>query len=239
MPSDRLLVRAALRLREVFLARAVQEIEQALLDRLANYQRALERARASLRQAAAEGWPAAPPLVRRNLSGVLNAVRDAVQQTSQQLKQPAPPLPDLRGLLEEFRQLDDEFGALQVNFKKKALSVTTEPIELEGIYLGPFAIHLSWPRLARDATIACFEIVAQDSNPAATNDAVTHPHVSDGVLCAGDATVPIQRALEQGRVADAFCLVRSVLTHYNPNSPYVSLDEWGGQDCYECGRGVN
>jgi hypothetical protein len=77
--------------------------------------------------------------------------------------------------------------------------------------------------------------VALEPNPAAANDAVTHPHVSGGVLWAGDAAAAIGRALEEGRLADAFCLVRSVLTHYNPASPHVPLEDWAGQDCHECG----
>jgi len=239
MPPDKHLVRAALRLREVYLARAVQTIEQALLERLTNYQRALERTRALLRQVAAENWPTAEPQLRRSLLGLVQAVRNAVNQTSQQLQQPTPPVPDLRCLVEELRQLNDEFGNVEMDFKKKMIHVVTEPIELEDVYLGDFVIQLSWSRLAREAGSQCFEIVAQDPQPAATNDEVTHPHVRSGALCAGDATVPIQRALEQGRLADAFCLVRSVLTHYNSNSPFVSLEQWGGQDCSGCGYGVN
>ena len=68
---------------------------------------------------------------------------------------------------------------------------------------------------------------------------MTHPHVKDGTLCAGDANLPIQRALEQGRFADAFCLIRSVLTNYNPNSPHVHLNEWAGRGCYDCGGNVH
>ena len=67
------------------------------------------------------------------------------------------------------------------------------------------------------------------------NDAVTHPHVRDRALCAGDAATPIAEALAAGRLADAFLLVRSVLRHYNVASPYVALDHWNGQPCAECG----
>ena len=128
---------------------------------------------------------------------------------------------------------------MRLDFKKKVLSVTTEPIRLGATYLGPFTIQLSWTRLARDASSHALAVVAEDPHPAATNEAVTHPHVNHGVLCPGDATVAIQRALEQGRLTDAFCLVRSVLQHYNPSSPHVALEDWGGRDCYECGGSVH
>ena len=42
-------------------------------------------------------------------------------------------------------------------------------------------------------------------------------------------------ALAGGRICDFFLLVRSVLTCYNPDSAYVSLDNWHGVSCYECG----
>jgi hypothetical protein len=80
-----------------------------------------------------------------------------------------------------------------------------------------------------------FQVVALDPNPAAANNEVFHPHLNGTSLCAGDALVPIQHALEQGRLADAFCLVRSVLNHYNAESSYVGLDRWGGSECHDCG----
>ena len=63
-------------------------------------------------------------------------------------------------------------------------------------------------------------MIALDPHPAALNDAVTHPHVSDERLCTGDAGAAIQAALAAGRVFDFFTLVRSVLVTYNPESPY-------------------
>jgi hypothetical protein len=235
MPTDKSLLRAALRLRDVYLSRAAEAADQALLQRLAGYQQALESSRAALRQAAVAGWANAGLQVRRSLWGLVQAVQDAVDQTRQDMLQPAQPLADRRNLVEELRQLDQEFGGLDVDLKNKIIQVTTEPIELEDVYLGRFAIQFSWPRLAKEAGSHCFAILAQEPNPAASNEGVTHPHVNHDRLCAGEGTVPIQRALEQGRLADAFCLVRSVLTHYNPSSAHVPLDDWGGQSCFDCG----
>jgi hypothetical protein len=66
-------------------------------------------------------------------------------------------------------------------------------------------------------------VEAVDPNPATNDEEVTHPHVKSNGLCAGDATVPIQAALQDGRICDAMLLVNAVLQHYNPASPYVSL----------------
>jgi hypothetical protein len=190
-------------------------------------------------QAAAEGWPEATFRVRRGLRGLSCAVRDAVSATDRQLKQPQPAAPGLGDLVAELVQLDDEFGGLKVDLRQKTLRVTTEPIELEEVFLGPFAVLLRWPRLEREACGRCFEVIALEPRPAATKSEVTHPHVSGGSLCPGDATLPIQRALEQGRLADAFCLVRGVLTHYNSGSAHVPLSDWGSRDCRECGCHVH
>ena len=239
MPPLRLLLRAALRLHEIYLARAGQAAEKAFLDRLADYHPTLLKVRSALTQMGITGNAASSLPVRRQLRCLVQVVQNALTQTRTSLARPIGAVCDQRYLLDELQQLDDEFSGLALDVKHKQLSVTTEPIELEDVYLGPFTIRLSWERLARDTSSHCFEIVALRPNPAATKESVTHPHVNDGVLCAGDATIPIQFALEQGRLADAFCLVRSVLTTYNPSSPYVALSEWGGEECYDCGPGAH
>ncbi|MCP4259366.1 MAG: hypothetical protein GY774_17925 [Planctomycetes bacterium] len=78
-------------------------------------------------------------------------------------------------------------------------------------------------------------VVALDPHPAATDEDVTHPHVSDRKLCEGDGAVTIRLALEQSRLFDFFSMIRSILSTYNPDSPYVSLDDWHGEPCYDCG----
>jgi hypothetical protein len=45
--------------------------------------------------------------------------------------------------------------------------------------------------------------------------------------------------MEQGRLADAFMLIRSVLGRYNPHSAYARLDEWDGEQCHDCGRYIS
>ena len=84
-----------------------------------------------------------------------------------------------------------------------------------------------------------YSIVALDPHPAACNEAVTHPHVSDEGLCAGDGGAAIQMALANGRICDFFLLVQAVLTTYNSGSPYISLDNWYGTPCYDCGYSMD
>jgi hypothetical protein len=141
----------------------------------------------------------------------------------------------LAGWLADVRQLEDEFEEVEVKWKEKVVHAVTEPITLHDVELGPFAIDFHWDRLGSTKGVHCFDIVALEPNPASGRDDVVHPHVLKTDLCAGDATVPLQRALEDGRFPEAFLLIRSVLTTYNPGSPYVKLEQWSGVPCCDCG----
>jgi len=138
----------------------------------------------------------------------------------------------------ELQEVSNEFN--DVGWNKRWLWATTEHIVLEDIYLGRFQIRLRLDRIGSPATGGDdFEVVALDPNPAGSDSEVTHPHVSGGRLCPGDATAPLRLAVQQGRLADFFQLVRSVLRTYNPASPFVRLNEWDGVRCSDCGASVS
>ena len=102
--------------------------------------------------------------------------------------------------------------------------------------MGRFQIELDWRKLP-DST--GFRVIAIDLNPAASNENTTHPHIEQESLCVGDARLPIQYSLQQGRIADFFLIVNNVLLTYNSGSPYVSLADWNGMSCSDCGDSVN
>ena len=144
-----------------------------------------------------------------------------------------------RNFYQDLLQLEQEFVDLQVNWDESVLVVETEAIILEDVELGHFSIRLNWKQWAQERSMACLKIVAEDPNTAELNDEITHPHVRDGELCAGEAITALHKALNEGRLAEAFLIVRSVLTTYNRNSAYVRLDEWQGIPCYDCGNVTN
>jgi hypothetical protein len=146
-----------------------------------------------------------------------------------------PRIPDLVEWVAEVRQLEAEFGAVEPRWADSALRVVTDPVVLESFALGPFAIDFAWGQVSRAVSSHCFSVVALDPRPAAGRTDVVHPHVRDAAVCLGDAVEPVRRALTAGRLADAFVLVRAVLTTYNPGSPHVPLDEWDGLPCGDCG----
>ena len=239
-PVNRLLLRLACRIQNELLKLNLSRIEMVeraiseVLD-LAGRLKALKRRMALCRM---RGWIGGiAPLMEeaeqlaRDVPYVatdIDRARQAATWTS----------PSLRDIYLDLQQAEDEFGDLAYDTKEQTLSVTTEAIRLEGVHLGPFEIRLDIRRLG-EARGTPYTIEALDPHPASSNEAVTHPHVSNGGLCAGDGGAAIHAALAAGRIFDFFSLVQAVLTNYNPQSPYVSLDEWSGIACHECGYSVS
>ncbi len=236
-PSTRLMLRAARILRREWLAAAKHAQGQRMrsVKRLMDTCRSLRLEQRKL--ARVLGW--LPPGMR--LPGLydgvlaeLRSVQDGAKQACSQLVQPEPVVPELSPLIADLRQLDEEFEGFAINLRGRVISATTEAITLKNVRLGRFRIELHWARMAEATGSHCFDVVALDPNPAARDDSVTHPHVKDQSLCAGEAMSPIKAALEQGRLADAFMLVRSVLRTYNSASPHIALKHWADTLCHDC-----
>ena len=102
---------------------------------------------------------------------------------SDQLRSASPQtIPTQADLYRDLVALESEFEAVQCDPEEQTISVTTQPIVLEGIDLGRFQIRLSWQRRQGNWS---YTVVALEPHPAQSNDSVTHPHVSDEV-CEGD-----------------------------------------------------
>ena len=195
----------------------------------------LQSGRKWLEQCAYRNWHGAATRLTSRMENKLRDLPYTVEQALHMISNVRTQPPLLRHIFEELTQLQNEFGRIECNLQERTVSVFTDAIELDGIFLGDFEIRLEIEKLAQLRDSSAFRIVALDPHPAATNDNVTHPHVSEEYLCAGDANTALVQALSTGRVCDAFLLVKSVLETYNPSSPYVRLDEWNGISCYDCG----
>jgi hypothetical protein len=145
-------------------------------------------------------------------------------------------LPTLRDLYAEIRGLLEEFDRVEFDEKSHLITVTTDAVELEDVYLGTFEIRLNVMKLGRPSP---YEVVAADPSPAAGHGSITHPHVKDEQLCEGEGAIPIQRALATGRLADFFQIVTRILNTYNSGSAYVQLEDWSGCHCPDCGHTVS
>lgn len=183
----------------------------------------------------ANGWFSAAERCCNGVNRLLNDIPHSVSKLRQLTNTPQKELPTLSTLFDELNQVQQEFGSLEIDKAENTISVITESITLDDVYLGPFKIQLELKKFNSLYTASPYHIIALSPNPAATDETVTHPHVSNETLCEGDGCVAIRTALEQGRLSDFFTMVRSILTTYNPDSPYVALIDWDGDACYDCG----
>jgi len=183
----------------------------------------------------ANGWFAAAERCCKSVDRLLSDIPYSVSRIQQLTEAPQKKTPKLSVLVDELNQMQQEFGDIEFDNSDNIISVVTEPITLEDVYLGPFKIELQLNKLSELYQNSPYYIIALEPNPAATDESVTHPHVSNERLCEGDAYTAIRSALQEGRLCDFFTMARSILNTYNPDSPYVSLYDWDGEPCYECG----
>ena len=236
--SNRELSEAAMRIRErlrMLNASRYNELPSRLETLVVGIER-LQNFGQRLRLCTARKWLAAAAEVSKNLAYSLpGLVRDIghIEDAANRLD---ALIPSLSELVAELRQAEKEFGQLSYDRKEQFLAVATEPIELEGVSLGDFEIRLLLSdRCSRPSPDELYRVVALDPHPAGSDETVTHPHVRDEQLCAGDAAAAIRSALTSGRICDFFLLVKSVLSQYNRSSPFIPLDKWDGISCHDCG----
>ena len=244
MLSRRLLLRLAAKLQSAWLSRSYPDPSEADWERLEVRLRHLRETRHRFDLAIHANLSLILPSLRSELVTALTDLDRQISSLrnplSQALEADEPnPRHSLADWLAELRQLGEEFDNFTVNWKTGTVSVCTERITLKDVPLGRFKLVFHWSRVGLITGSRCFDLIALDPNPARGKDGVTHPHIQDEELCAGDAARPLDEAVKNGRLADAFLLLRSVLTTYNPRSPYVSLDEWDGTSCSECGSSVD
>jgi hypothetical protein len=240
MLSRRLLLRLAARLQTAWQTRAGPDPSEGDWDRFESRVRHLQVARQRFELGRDTNLTLILSCLRAELLSAFIELDRQVSRLRTQFTEASVPEEtesqlSLSHWLAELRQIDEEFDGLTVNWKSGTVSVQTEPITLKEVALGRFELRFVWNRVGQLSGTRCFDLIALDPNPARGKSGVTHPHVRDEELCAGDAARPLDEAVKDGRLADAFLLIRSVLTTYNSRSPYVPLEEWHGSSCSECG----
>ncbi|MBN8628942.1 MAG: hypothetical protein J0M17_26005 [Planctomycetes bacterium] len=162
------------------------------------------------------------------LLGELRALRGSLERRQRDK------LPLAGELYAELVAAEDEFGGIAVDDFE--LYVTTEPITLESIYLGPFEIRLNLARLAESDP---YRVVPLEPHPAQSSGETTHPHVHNERICLGEGKAAVTAALAEGRLADLFQIINRVLHTYGEGSAFVELDRWYGTPCRECDASVD
>ena len=183
-------------------------------------------------------WYSSAEKIRSRISRNLNDFSHHMEQFKNTVNTEDIKQPKACDVVAELLQIEDEFGELKLDLKARTISVITESITLDEISLGPFEIRLYLNEIKKLATESPYRVVALEPNPAGSDCDVTHPHVSHEKLCEGDGYIAIRKAIQQGRLNDFFTIIVQILQTYNPDSPYVSLDDWEGISCYDCGYTV-
>jgi hypothetical protein len=202
-------------------------------DRIQKVQRQIALARA-------RGWHAARRRLHEDLANELFDFRRQLDMPLQQLQTTSRVPRQKASVTDTYRDLlalEQEFEDYKLDMDKKELSVSTDAIELEETYLGPFEIRLEWDK-SRETSVE-YRVIALDPHPARKNERVTHPHVQDECLCEGEGRAAIAAALAEGRLYDFFILVCQVLRTYGRGSAFVELDNWEREPCSECGDYVD
>ncbi len=191
-----------------------------------------------MRLARQHGWTQAAARQRQYLANHLVCLQGELASLVNALEVPrqSATSSSVTEIYRDICSLSREFDKVVWDLRCKTLSIHTEPISLEGIYLGPFEIQLDI-RGMPDSD--CYRVIALDPQPAVSNEEVIHPHVQDEQLCEGVGKMAIRRALRDGRIADFFLIVTNLLRTYNGGSPYVALADWNGTRCEDCGDLAN
>ena len=185
-----------------------------------------------------KGWLIGAENIRSRIERNLNDFSCYLQRFKELINADETVLPKFSDIFAELLQAEQEFGELKFDLNEKTISVTTEPIVLDDMQFGPFEIKLFVSQMEKLYSNAPYSVIALEPNPAGNDSDVTHPHVSTERLCEGDGHVSIRKSLEQGRLCDFFTMAIGILQTYNPDSPYVALDEWEGRTCYDCGSTI-
>jgi hypothetical protein len=183
------------------------------------------------------GWHAASRYLSGQLANRIESLQRQLASVASDLEPPpAVTITPIGQIYEDILALDAEFDEAEIDLDETKISVTTDPIRLKDLYLGPFKIVLNWGEIG--VCSSPYEVIATDPQPSARDNDVVHPHVRGVDLCEGDARMPIRHALRQGRLFDFFLIVRQTLETYNAGSPHVAIDEWDGQHCDDCGTSI-
>ncbi|MEK6259902.1 MAG: hypothetical protein AABP62_14880 [Planctomycetota bacterium] len=186
-----------------------------------------------LHAATERGWHSAAAYLslqlRSRLTECQTSINAGLKATSPGAFWQSPPTQRL--VYDELVAVRADFADFTFDLPDQTISVTTEEITLEDIYLGRFEIRLQGRELGGTPYI----IIPESPHFPSSRSDVPHPHVLGERLCEGDASAPLAHALRTGRFSDFFQIIQQTLASYNSESPYVALDAWYGADCHACG----
>jgi len=147
--------------------------------------------------ATTRGWLAAAEQSCTAINRQLGEIPFSTSKLQSLLDRRDKPVPEFSSIVEELRAIQSEFDEVEFHSADDSLCVVTESITLEDVYLGPFRIALYMNKLGELYTRAPYYVIAVEPHPASKDEAITHPHVRNEVLCEGDGAAAIRVALER------------------------------------------
>ncbi|MEX0611926.1 MAG: hypothetical protein WD229_07380 [Pirellulales bacterium] len=148
-----------LRLAVAFRAQLATSSSRARLIGLpvSSWHRCVELVR-QIRRAELRGWQLAAAEISTDLRHTIAAIESELESVLCQMSPLAATqsTANTSDIYRDLVALGEEFDEVSFDLRGRWLSVTTEPLELERIYLGPFEIRLDWavPRRATFQPIA-------------------------------------------------------------------------------------
>jgi len=95
------------------------------------------------------GWLSSAEQVISRVNRNLNDFSYYLQRFKELVNADETVLPKLADIYAELIQIEQEFGEIKFDSNEKAISVTTEPIILNNIPLGPFEVKLSIDQISK------------------------------------------------------------------------------------------
>lgn len=130
-------------------------------------------------------------------------------------------------IIKQLEGVESSFKNICYDHKEKKLSCDTEPIILSDrdhtIEFGEFTIKLC---LSGGPYILL--AVAKDPNSCPENDDISHPHVTNDIICFGALGEVVDKAIADGELLDLLFYSNDLLNSYNDENPYATLREWDG-----------
>ena len=141
-------------------------------------------------------------------------------------------IPSISYITRELEIIQSEYSDINLTADGNIFSAVTPNIILKDVEFGRFRIKLELNNLGIYSHLQQFEAEALDPNsPEGTN--VTHPHVKGGIVCTGNGTNDLTKALKDIRIIDYLDIHKSILNTLGLD-PFLSILAWTGKKCRDC-----
>lgn len=119
----------------------------------------------------------------------------------------------------------------------------TDPVSFKNVKLGKFKVTLDIPHYRLNFNYDgvhllgfpynFLSIKAIKPNYSFTDPVLFHPHISDGMICLGDAHYPVENCIRDRQLEYALTLIDNMLRSDGEDTNEL-IDRWNNYVCYNC-----